>query len=97
MILSQDARRQINKALVPSEILEKGCAGELRAVFHPSSGILNIFPCDIPLVGEAFLKGCCDYPECRQDDDGAYDFRIVVDENDERYVLLRGARYEAHA
>lgn len=35
MILSQDARRQINKALVPSEILEKGCTEELRATFHP--------------------------------------------------------------
>ena len=97
MILSQDARRQINKALVPSEKLEKGCAGELRAIFHSSSGILNIFPCDIPLVGEAFLKGCCDYPECRQGSDGAYDFRIVVDENDERCVLFRGTRFEAHA
>lgn len=57
MILSQDARRQINKALVPSEILEKGCAGELRAVFHPSSGILNIFPCDTHLSGRLFSRG----------------------------------------
>ena len=50
-----------------------------------------------PLSGRLFLKGCCDYPECRQGNDEAYDFRIVVDESDERCVLFRGTRFEAHA
>ncbi|NLQ13025.1 ThiF family adenylyltransferase [Olsenella sp. KGMB02461] len=94
MMLSSDARRQINKALVPEAVFEDGYAGELRASFHASSGILNIYPCDVPIAEEGLLRGCCDFPDRNLEDGTDYDFRIVLDEECKRSVLFRGEKYE---
>lgn len=95
MKLSNDARRQLKKALVPSEVAESGYQGKLKASFHARSGVLNVYPIGLEHDSEGeFLVGRCaalvDNPESFSDDD----FLVYKDSEGKWEAIYQGECYE---
>lgn len=94
MKLSKDARHQVNRALVPSEILKGGCQGTLKASYHEKSGILNVYPADASLFEQELLIGryaSSDNPDCKSSE---FDFAIERDDDGHESVLFQGKHFE---
>lgn len=94
MMLSKDARRQLNKALLPATVLEQKYKGELKGIYHPSSAILNVYPPDVEpsILGDTVIGICGDSHGC-EDPSSEYDFVVCCDP-DELRVTFKGEPFE---
>ncbi|WP_080797849.1 ThiF family adenylyltransferase [Arabiibacter massiliensis] len=70
-VLSSDARRNLCKVLVPSDMIEGRYTGEAIGMFHPSSGILNVYSKAMAIEGNC--RGLIARDEVELDENG-YDF-----------------------